>query len=138
MCNKFFKICFVTVKSDHVYSVVLNQSFTGLCTWLIVKHIKSRNKDTQYNGGTIYVEHTMGLIFYNQVFLCVSETIIGKSMFEIFTRHYGIKIKHINGEKIIFMQKNLNMTAKKRVRHFTLEVPACIIRMQWRMRIYKQ
>ena len=79
----------------------------------------------------IHIYHTAGLIFiYNKFSLRVGETLVHKSIFEMFAREYSIQIK-IFTEIMLFLLKNsLNINVNYRDIHLTLEVPACTTRMK--------
>jgi hypothetical protein len=61
------------------------------------------DKKTQYNGGTIFVDHCSGYIHYkNQVSLRIGETLKGKHNSECFAKQFNVKIKHYHSDNAPF------------------------------------
>ena len=69
----------------------------------------SRGKEsfgTKYAGGTIFCDHSSGLIHcFHQVSLRASDTIISKRSFERFAKSCGVKIKAYHGDNGVFKAK---------------------------------
>jgi hypothetical protein len=89
--------------------VSIDQYISGLPGRLT--HTRGKeDKKTQYNGGTLFVDHYSGYIHHkNQVSLRIGETLKGKHNFECFSKQFNVKIKHYHADNAPFGANELKV-----------------------------
>jgi hypothetical protein len=78
---------------------LLTNTFQAFQAVFLIKE----EKKTQYNCGTLFVDHCSGYIHHkNQVSLRIGEPLKGKHNFECFAKQFNVKIKHYHADNAPF------------------------------------
>jgi hypothetical protein len=82
--------------------ISVDQYVSALLGWL--PHTKGKeSKNSQYNGGTLFVDHASGYIFLrNQVSLTAGETLRAKKAFEQFASSVGVSLQQFRADNVPF------------------------------------
>lgn len=77
-------------------------------------HTKGKeSKAERYNGGTLFVDHSSGLVFLrNQVSLTTGSTLRSKKQFEAYASQFGIKVKRYRADNVPFSSQSFLQNIK--------------------------